>query len=455
VYLRVDRAFDLRQPTGQALFDAARRFDLLTSRVLMQRMPDALRGLHELALRLEKNREPTAAESLAGALRVRIEPPIWTIGSKHPPEIEIGLAFEPPPESIAAETPIVVVLDGPGLGRSINVTLPAGMEPGQFESRTLEAPERDLIPGAYFVTVQWPGGVRTETGRFFVVEKPMDEWRLANEARLVAALAEHAGIEREIEICRARNALLVDQPGDNSIALLMMEPLRLRDDVLSEVATLERGENPYAGRRGAYWRTLRGRGSPVPMWVLAPDREGPLPLVIALHGAGANEGIFVFAYGNGELGLLAEQHGFLLACPSTLLFGTDPTNVERLIDDLSRDYPVDRQRVYVLGHSLGGIATAGLVASTGRHITAACGIAGFRSITPGPESPPTLVIAAENDPIVPASMVQAAARRSQDAGLDVEYRSVPDYGHTFIVGHVLSDVVEWLMRHRRDVPQPR
>ncbi len=454
IYLRVDRAFDAHPPRGEALVETARQFDVLTSRFLMRRVPESLQGLQDLAHRLEKNRDPTPAESLAGALRVRIDPPVWTLGSDEPPVALASLLYDPPAPSTEQETAIRVVLEGPGDAQSIAITLPAGMTAGGPESRGIDSPNRVLQPGPYFMTVHWPTGLRSEAGKFYVVEKPLDEERLAHESRLRAAAQAHPERMREIEICRSRNALLTDRPSEDSISALMMDPLELRAEVRAEIGVLERGESPYERRAGAYWRMLGGAEIPVPMWVLAPPAEGPQPLVVALHGAGANEGIFLFAYGNGELGLLAEEHGFLLACPATLPFAANPGNLDRLIDDLSRDYPVDRSRVYMLGHSLGGIATAGFIAGAGEHLAAACGIAGFRGVRPGAKAPPTLVIAAENDPIVPATMVHTAAERSKAAGLDVEYRVVADYGHTFIVGHVLPGVVDWLMTHRKSAAAP-
>ena len=34
--------------------------------------------------------------------------------------------------------------------------------------------------------------------------------------------------------------------------------------------------------------------------------------------------------------------------------------------------------------------------------------------------------------------------------MKVEVREIKDYGHTLVVGHVLPEVIEWLLQHTRE-----
>jgi poly(3-hydroxybutyrate) depolymerase len=112
------------------------------------------------------------------------------------------------------------------------------------------------------------------------------------------------------------------------------------------------------GKTGQFWLRLpTGARADTAVRLLAPDaaEQGkPLPLVIALHGAGGSENLFFDGYGTGAVVRLCRQRGWLLVAPRTEGFSFSAP-VPALIDAVSRLYPVDRQRVFVIGHSMGAI----------------------------------------------------------------------------------------------------
>ena len=100
------------------------------------------------------------------------------------------------------------------------------------------------------------------------------------------------------------------------------------------------------------------------------------PLVIALHGLGANEDSFFDSYSQLPP-QLAEKHGFLMAAPlgyrrdgfygSTMMGGADAAS-RRRVEYSEKDvlevlrlmkaaYNVDESRIYLMGHSMGAIGT--------------------------------------------------------------------------------------------------
>lgn len=70
--------------------------------------------------------------------------------------------------------------------------------------------------------------------------------------------------------------------------------------------------------------------------------------------------------------------------------------------------------------------------------------------------PPMLVIAGELDSVVPTGFLKLSATQAANAGMPVKFESKANYGHTLMVGAVLSDSVNWLLQHRlggRDQPE--
>jgi len=169
-------------------------------------------------------------------------------------------------------------------------------------------------------------------------------------------------------------------------------------------------------------------------------------LVIAFHGAGGDENMFMNAYGLGLIKAMAKQHGALLVTPLTYAFGGEKGGplFDALVDSLARDYPVDRERIFVLGHSMGGGMTASLINRRGDAIKAAACICGFRGFQPDAEVvPPTLVIAAKHDPIVNPAGIEKGVEAAKAAGHPVTYRLLEHHGHTLAVTDVLPQVFDW------------
>lgn len=99
---------------------------------------------------------------------------------------------------------------------------------------------------------------------------------------------------------------------------------------------------------GEYMVAFPGRISPLParLFIPAGAAEKKVPLVVALHGAGATENMFFEAYGAGKARKLCEELGWMLLSPRN---GITNENLKMLIDEL----PVDPEKVVLIGHSMG------------------------------------------------------------------------------------------------------
>lgn len=126
-----------------------------------------------------------------------------------------------------------------------------------------------------------------------------------------------------------------------------------------------------AERPGQFWLSVpTGRGTATPCRLFVPkglDRNKPVPVVVALHGAGVDENMFFESYGAGHIVRECEQRGWLLVAPrSGLGFTGGGPPVARLVTALAERYPLDPQRVFVVGHSMGAMQAAGQVAAGSR-----------------------------------------------------------------------------------------
>jgi predicted esterase len=229
-----------------------------------------------------------------------------------------------------------------------------------------------------------------------------------------------------------------------------MQPADLMAQVRAEAEALARGRNPYAGREGDHWRVFRAGDRTIPIRVYAPGRgkpDAPRPLVVAFHGAGGDENMFMDGYGAGRLKRLAEERGAVLVTPRTGAFtgAAGAQAFDALLEALQSDYRLDLRRVFILGHSMGGMAANALLSSRGGKIAAAACLCGFQGFADGTSGiPPVLVVAGELDPIVSPARIEPAFRKAKAAGLPVEYRLVANYGHTLTVAKILPEAVAWL-----------
>src|SRR5262249_36638302 len=107
----------------------------------------------------------------------------------------------------------------------------------------------------------------------------------------------------------------------------------------------------------------------------------------------------------------------------------------------------DKNRIYVLGHSLGAGTAANLAQGHNDIVAAACCIAGGRFQVKD-NTPPMLVVSPTLDAVVPAKPLRASAEKALRGGLPIEIREMPAYGHTLAVGAALPDAIEWLLNRQ-------
>jgi predicted esterase len=127
-----------------------------------------------------------------------------------------------------------------------------------------------------------------------------------------------------------------------------------------ELALMIARDAPYydATRPGQFWLRIPTGKTTETARVFVPerlDKANPVPIVFALHGAGGSENLFFDGYGDGITMKLCKERGWIMVAPRAggpLGFGGTP-NVVGILDELTKRYPIDSKRVYLIGHSMG------------------------------------------------------------------------------------------------------
>lgn len=446
-YLRFDAAISEVEVEPERMAELNKTFDESTLAFFRGEYRETIRRINALTLSLMSAGEEKAVEA-AMALRVSMIPRVYVIGN------------DPPHATLSA------LCDAEGLGEyemELRLRTPSGDSPLAWPFVPNEfghAQGVDMIgaselePGRYEVGIAAYGDF-IPAGSMSIVRESLDAVHERNAARLAEIDVEDE-LEQAHAAVRARNALLTDTPSDERTIEFLVDPVELVDNVNAEIEALERGEDPFDGRTGDYWRVVESPEETVPMRVYLPESAAgvdPLPLVIAFHGAGGDENHFMEAYGAGILKDLADEHKFLAVTPLTYTFrGANTANLFRLIvETLAENYPVDPDRIYILGHSMGGGVVTRLAIAMPEAIAAAVPLAGFGGFPDDTEQiPPTLVIAAEHDPLANPVRLKTLADEAIAAGLPVTYKVYANQGHTVVVGESLPHAIDWLLGHRPD-----
>lgn len=207
-----------------------------------------------------------------------------------------------------------------------------------------------------------------------------------------------------------------------------------------------------------------------------PDPSGRFPLVISLHAAGSNHGLnlrrlFGLERMPGELWNDSFNYfppfpdrGFLVAAPFARGYlgyqGIGETEVDAVVADMKRRYPVDDDRVYLAGIDRGGGGAlslalshpdrwAGVVVVCPEWPTQADALAA-REQLPNALGIAVQVFQGEADPVVPARVSRDWHRDLQRAGADVTYTEYPYVRHNaWTLAFEHARIFDWFAQHHR------
>jgi predicted peptidase len=172
------------------------------------------------------------------------------------------------------------------------------------------------------------------------------------------------------------------------------------------------------------------------------DANKPVPIVVALHGAGGSENLFFEGYGGGRIVTECRKRGWLLVAPRGGLGLGGPPPVPALLDQLAKRYPLDPKRVFLVGHSMGAMQTIDLIQKHPGKFAAAAALGGGGTVRDAKAFAelPLFVGVGEKDTV--ALTMSRALNKALAGAKKLTYTEYPRIEHMVIVREALPDVFE-------------
>ena len=247
------------------------------------------------------------------------------------------------------------------------------------------------------------------------------------------------------------------------------------------LAELEAGNDPLYGAVGDhkrhYWFAEAREIMPYRIYVPESyDGTRPYPLIVGLHGNGGTEDS-LFTMNGGMLRKAAEEEGYILVTPlgyrrtgsygATTVLGVPLSPARRQVTRLSEldvmnvfklmlaEYLIDRDRIYLMGGSMGGGGTWRIASKTPEiwaAISPICpGIERQEIDLEGMRHIPVIVSHGDADTTVPVEKSRVMVAAMEELGMTYEYNEIAGGGHR-IFAEALPRMMEFLGRYRKTTP---
>lgn len=213
----------------------------------------------------------------------------------------------------------------------------------------------------------------------------------------------------------------------------------------------------------------------------------PAPLIVALHGLGGDSNFIV----RGKLVDLAEEDGYVVVGPmgynvggwygSPLIqFGNQQParpnltelselDVLTVLQTARSEFNIDPNRIYLMGHSMGGAGTIFLGQKHADYFAALAAIAPAAFMMQREQkdvlapikaaSLPILITQGDEDPVVPVANTRTWAAAMDDLDIEHEYLEMAGRDHGNIIWDGMPAIFEFFARHTRTprvwTPPPR
>ena len=349
---------------------------------------------------------------------------------------------------------------------------------------TFDGMSRDLRESPFAIEVDL-GGI--EDGAYVIESEVLDGTASLGTASLSVFL--HKGLDSRLKALETAAASVVEAvradvsyPADViknvNRGRIELGQFNVQNEIVKAEAILasaKGGKDPFKGRTGDFERhyVLQGANEVMPYRVYVPQgyaASKPTPLVIALHGLGANEDSFFDSYSQLPP-QLAEKHGFLMAAPlgyrpdgfyGSPIMGAADAASRRRIEYSEKDvlevlrlmksmYNVDESRLYLIGHSMGAIGTWALGAKYPQLWAALVPFSGVGNPSTAEQMKhiPQLVVHGDADNTVNVSGSRNMVAALKKAGAEVIYIEVAGGSHTDMVVPNLPQAFEFLSRQKK------
>ncbi len=201
------------------------------------------------------------------------------------------------------------------------------------------------------------------------------------------------------------------------------------------------------------------------------DKGKKAPLIVALHGLGSNPQQILRYRGLTDL---AEKHGYVVVAPMGYnergWYGapmprrrnpSDPENLSELsekdvmnvLDIVRKEYTIDSDRIYLMGHSMGG---GGAIHLAIKHADLWAGLAPIAPALLRPVADldkikhiPVILVQGDKDNLCPVETARRWAEQMKKLQMTCEYVEVPGGDHVTVAFRNLPKVFEFFNNHQR------
>ncbi|MBA4188398.1 MAG: hypothetical protein C0467_10375 [Planctomycetaceae bacterium] len=168
------------------------------------------------------------------------------------------------------------------------------------------------------------------------------------------------------------------------------------------------------------------------------DKAKPVPVVVALHGAGVGANTYFDAYGAGRIVKECDDRRWVLIAPESGLGFTAPP-VATILEKLAERYPLDAKQVFLVGHSMGAMQALDLAASGKFAGVAALGGGGRLREPAAFAELPLFIGVGDKDSLALAGARSLSKSLTASGAKHVTYKEYPGVEHLVIVREALPD----------------
>lgn len=174
-----------------------------------------------------------------------------------------------------------------------------------------------------------------------------------------------------------------------------------------------------------------------------PKRSESYPILFLFHGAGGSENMFFETYGAGRAVQLAADRGWIVVAPRQRLLGGIGLSSTEILEEIAGHFPVDRDRVFLMGHSMGAMqATQQAIEAADLPSAVVALGGGGRLGSREPGAAPWFVAAGDRD--FGKSGARNLANELTAKGKTVQWKEYPQTEHMVIVQAAIDDVFAFL-----------
>jgi predicted peptidase len=186
------------------------------------------------------------------------------------------------------------------------------------------------------------------------------------------------------------------------------------------------------------------------------DSSPGYPLILFLHGSGERGDSLPLVKAWGPPKIAAEKGlPFIVIspqCPANEWWTSLLYPLSEILDEAIATYPIDTNRIYLTGLSMGGFGTFALAQMYPHYFAAIAPVCGGG--TPGlakfSMSLPTWIFHGEVDEVVPVENSELMYKALQEVGADVKLTVFPGVNHdSWIPAYNNSGLFEWFLEHQK------